>query len=118
LYGDTSCDEGLRGASPWTFLATYVPYDLDREVKAVFGEMMIPVTDDFTAQLAARYEDYGDVGGDSFDPSVRLRWQANDWLAFRASAGTTFRVAAQSSLRDVESTGFSSVKSNSTPIRV
>lgn len=118
IYGDTSCSEDLRGASPWTFLATYVPYDLDREVKAVFGELMIPVTDNFTAQLAARFEDYGNAGGDSFDPSIRLRWQATDWMAFRASAGTTFRVASQTALRDAVSTGFSSVKGNSTPIRV
>ncbi|MGQ9425831.1 TonB-dependent receptor plug domain-containing protein [Gilvimarinus sp. F26214L] len=118
IYDSTSCDEDLRGASPWTFLATYVPYDIDREVKAVFGEMMIPFTDDFTAQLALRYEDYGDIGGDSLDPNLRLRWQATDWLAFRASAGTTFRVAGQSSLRPVESTGFQSVEGNSTPVGV
>lgn len=116
-YGDTSCvGSSLQGASPWLFLATYVPYELDREVKAVFGEMMIPVTDNFTAQLAARFEDYGDVGGSSFDPNLRLRWQATDWLAFRASAGTTFRAPGQSDLRSVVSTGFAPIKGNSTPI--
>ncbi|MGQ9425830.1 TonB-dependent receptor plug domain-containing protein [Gilvimarinus sp. F26214L] len=118
IYGADYCvGTDLQGASPWGFLATYVPYDLDREVKAVFGEFMIPFTDDLTAQLAARYEDYGDVGGDSFDPSLRLRWQATDWLALRASAGTTFRAPDQADLRPVVSTGFASVKGNSTPIR-
>ncbi|MCW8194916.1 TonB-dependent receptor [Proteobacteria bacterium 005FR1] len=117
IYGSDYCvGTDLQGASPWLFLATYVPYDIDREVKAVFGEFMIPITDNFTAQLAARFEDYGDVGGSSFDPNLRLRWQANDWLAFRASAGTTFRAPSQAALRPVVSTGFAPIKGNSTPI--
>lgn len=115
-FTDTTCSENVRGASPWAFLATYVPYDLDREVKAVFGELMIPITDTFTAQLAARYEDYGNVGGDSFDPNLRLRWQVTDWLALRASAGTTFRAPSQSSLRTATSTGFAPINQKSTPI--
>lgn len=118
IYGSDYCvGTDLQGASPWGFLATYVPYDLDREIKAVFGEFMIPMTDNFTAQLAARFEDYGDAGGSSFDPNLRLRWQATDWLALRASAGTTFRAPSQADMRPVVSTGFASVKGNSTPIR-
>lgn len=107
----------LQGASPWGFLATYTPYKLDRQVKAIFGEMIVPVTDNFTAQIAARYEDYGSDGGDSFDPNLRIRWQLTDWLALRGSAGTTFRAPAQASLQPNTATAFQAVRGNSTPIR-
>lgn len=117
-WNDRSCvGTNLQGASPWTFLATYMPYKLDREVKAVFGEMIIPVTDNFTAQIAARYEDYGSDGGDSFDPNLRIRWQLTDWMALRGSAGTTFRAPAQASLQPTTATAFQAVRGNSTPIR-
>lgn len=118
IFGDDSCvGTNLQGASPWTFLATYVPYNLDREVKAIFGEMIVPVTDNLTAQIAARYEDYGDDGGDSFDPNLRIRWQLTDWMALRGSIGTTFRAPAQASLRETPATAFQAVRGNSTPIR-
>ena len=60
-------------------------------VKAVFGELRLPVTDGILAQLAARYEDYGERGGASFDPQARLRVELTDWLVARGGAGTTFR---------------------------
>ncbi|GAB1263065.1 TonB-dependent receptor domain-containing protein [Aurantivibrio plasticivorans] len=116
VYGDTSCPPEQRGASPWIFLATYTPYEYDREVKAVFGEMQLPITDAVNLQLAARYEDYGNIGGDSFDPSLRLRIQATDWMAFRFSAGTTFRGVPQTTLSPNGATGFQFVNGNSTPV--
>lgn len=66
------------------------PADLEADIYA-FGEMSVPVTDDFQIQLAARYENYGDDVGSTVNPKISMRWQANDWIAVRASAGSTFR---------------------------
>jgi iron complex outermembrane recepter protein len=65
--------------------------DLDRDVSAVFGELSVPITESFQAQLAARFEDYGSEIGSTFDPKLSLRWQIVDSFALRGSVGTTFR---------------------------
>ncbi|MEX0739421.1 MAG: TonB-dependent receptor [Pseudohongiella sp.] len=114
INGDVSCEP--QGESPYNFLATYEPTKLARGVYAVFGEIYLPVTDSLTAQVAARFEDYGDKGGNSFDPNLRLRWQATDMVALRASLGTTFRAPPQASLLTRETTGFSSVLGSNRPV--
>lgn len=114
VNGDLDCLP--QGESPYNFLATYEPVYVARGVYALFGEVFVPVTDSFTAQLAARYEDYGDKGGSSFDPNIRLRWQATDMVALRASAGTTFRAPPQTSLLTRETTGFANVLGSNRPV--
>jgi len=86
--GSGSCTS-KNGA--FMFLGVSQPQNLDGNEYAVFTEFSLPFTDNFSAQLAARYEDYGGNVGSTFNPKIALRWQATDWLAFRASAGTTFR---------------------------
>lgn len=75
---------------PLVFLGTGEEADLERNVWAAFGELSVPVTDAIQLQLAIRYEDYENVGTTT-NPKASVRWQATDWLALRASAGTTFR---------------------------
>ncbi|MDO8907668.1 MAG: TonB-dependent receptor [Pseudohongiella sp.] len=114
INGTLTCQPGNE--SPYNFLATYEPIYLARGIYALFGEVFVPVTDSFTAQIAARFEDYGDKGGSSFDPNIRLRWQATDMVAFRASAGTTFRAPPQASLLLRETTGFANVLGSNRPV--
>ena len=76
---------------PFSFFGALSDYDLDQSVVSAFGELSVPITNDITATLAVRHEDYGGNVGSTTNPKVALRWQASDWLAFRASAGTTFR---------------------------
>lgn len=114
IDGSMACEP--QPESPYNFLATYEPTYLSRGIYAVFGEMFLPITPDFTAQVAARFEDYGDKGGSSFDPNIRLRWQATDLMALRASAGTTFRAPPQASLIERESTGFTNVLGSNRPV--
>jgi len=76
---------------PFIFLGQFIPSQLDESVRAVFGELAIPILDNLDAQIAVRYEDYGGLTGDTTDPKISLRWQATDWLALRGSAGSTFR---------------------------
>ncbi len=113
LNGDVTCSPN---ESPYNFLATYSATKLDRGIYAVFSELSLPITDSFNAQIAARFEDYGDKGGSSFDPKVSLRWQATDWLAFRGSAGTTFRAPPQTSLLPEEAIAFQSVLGSNRPV--
>ncbi len=88
VEGDFTCDSPT---GPFGFLAGTTPFEDDRNVYALFGEVALPVTDTFDVQVAARFESYsGDVGS-TFDPKIQARWQATDWLALRGSAQTTFR---------------------------
>ncbi len=95
--------ETLDCGSPtggFAFLAGQFPQSLDRNVYALFAELALPITDNLNVQLAARYEDYGAVGGGStLDPKLAIRYQALDWLALRGSVSTTFRGPGQSFLQ-------------------
>ena len=89
-FGVTTCTGNAR-VGPFAFTPTGRPQDISSEVKAVFAELQLPVSDRLQAQLAARFEDYGGQAGTTFDPKFALRFRATDWLAFRGSASTTFR---------------------------
>jgi iron complex outermembrane receptor protein len=91
---------GLRGdhlhrldsaTAPSCSWASATPADNQSDVMAGFGELSVPISDDLQAQFAARYEKYGNGIGSTFNPKASLRWQALPWLAFRGSAGSTFR---------------------------
>ncbi len=62
-----------------------------QDVYAFFAEAAVPVTDRVEAQLAIRYEDYGAQGGSTVDPKISARFEATDFLSFRASYGTSFQ---------------------------
>lgn len=66
----------------------------DRDIMSVYAEFLVPlleVGDQYLElQLAARYEDYSDIG-DAFKPKVALFWEAAPWLSFRASYSEGFR---------------------------
>lgn len=89
-FGVTTCTGSARNG-PFMFLGVGNEADNQSDVMAAFGELSVPITDTFQAQLAARFEDYGGAVGDTFNPKVSLRWQAVPWMAVRASAGSTFR---------------------------
>ncbi len=92
-YGDGQpfCPTTANG--PYLFNANLRPYDVNRKISSVFAETLIPITDDLEVTLAARYE-YYESQGETFNPKASVRWQAMDWLALRASAGTTYRAPA------------------------
>ena len=114
LNGDVTCFPYPE--SPYNFLATYTPSKLDRGVYAVFSELNLPLADAFNAQLAARFEDYGNKGGSSFDPKLSLRWQVIDELAFRGSVGTTFRAPPQTALIPQEDIAFQTILGSNRPV--
>jgi iron complex outermembrane receptor protein len=89
-YGVTNCTGSVRNG-PFMFLGVNTPADKQSDVMAGFGELSVPIAESVQLQLAARYEDYGGATGSTFNPKAAIRWQATSWLAFRASAGSTFR---------------------------
>lgn len=88
VLGDTSC--ALK-TGPYIFLGQNIPLDLDHQVKAVFGELSVPLFDGFNAQLTVRHEDYGGLTGSTTNPQFRAKWDLTDWLSVRGSVGTSFR---------------------------
>jgi len=61
-----------------------------RDVTALFGEMVFPITRTLEATLSARYDRYSDFGN-TFNPKLAVRWQPTKTLLVRASANTGFR---------------------------
>ena len=114
INGSTSCFPSP--VSPYVFLGTYNPTETERGVYAFFGELNLPIFDSFNAQVAGRFEDYGNKGGSTFNPKLSLRWQALDWLAFRGSVGTTFRAPPQTSLIPDAATGLQNVLGTFVPV--
>jgi outer membrane receptor protein involved in Fe transport len=98
-FGVQYRDEGLdvdrnpEATIPGTFIFVGGGIEIDetQDVYALFGELNVPLADNFEAQLALRYEDYGSGVGDTLDPKLALIWDVNDVLSFRGSASTTFR---------------------------
>lgn len=71
----------------------------EREVKAVFGELFIPLFGEGNGRpglealelsLAARYEDYSDFGSD-VTPKLGLRWSPVAGLSLRGTYGESFK---------------------------
>jgi iron complex outermembrane receptor protein len=89
----------------FAFFGPITPQDLDRNVKAVFGELNVPVLENLSAQLAVRYETYGGNVGSTTNPKLSMRWQALDWFGLRGSVGSTFRGPLQTQLVSSPTTG-------------
>ena len=80
----------------------------NRESGAAYAEISVPVLDTLELQIAGRYENYSDFGGD-FNPKFGVRWQALDRLLLRASAGTGFKAPTLQELYSEEIFSFESV---------
>lgn len=115
VNGNTTCNPA-NGAL--AFLGTNADAEADNDVYAIFGELQLPVTDDFNVQLAARYEDYGGGTGSTFDPKVTARWQLNDTFALRGSVATTFRGPPAQQLADRNVTSLQVIASSFRPVDV
>ena len=92
-YGDGAPFCPTTSNGPFLFNANLRPYDVNRKISSVFGETLIPITENLELTLAARYERY-ESQGDTFNPKAAVRWQVLDWLALRGSIGTTYRAPA------------------------
>ena len=62
----------------------------EKEVKSLFLEFSIPVTDKINAQLAGRHESFSDSDSTTVG-KFAIGYDYSNWLKFRASASTSFR---------------------------
>lgn len=62
-----------------------------RDVKAAYAEILIPLHETFEITAAARIDDYTGFGTTT-NPKVSAKFQPVDWLMFRGSFNTGFRV--------------------------
>lgn len=69
----------------------------DKDSKAVFAELSLQVTDQFSLSTAIRYEDFNDFGSTT-DGKVAMRFEVSDELALRASVSTGFRTPTPAEL--------------------
>jgi iron complex outermembrane receptor protein len=65
----------------------------NRTVKAVYGEVLLPVFDMLEVTGAVRLDDYSGFGS-TVNPKVSAKFRPVDWLMFRGSYNTGFRVPA------------------------
>jgi iron complex outermembrane receptor protein len=88
----------------FAFLIGEQPFAGTQNVYAIFGELNVPVADWADVQLALRYEDYGDNGGDTLDPKVALLLRPADWVSLRGSFSTSFRAPSTFQLQGQSTT--------------
>ncbi|MCK7592134.1 TonB-dependent receptor plug domain-containing protein [Pseudomarimonas salicorniae] len=62
----------------------------DRDVNALFGELLLPIMSNLEVSIAARRDDYSDYGSDT-SPKVSVRFQPLDTVTLRGSYGQGFR---------------------------
>jgi len=71
---------------------------LDRDVKSLFGELVIPIVGDtnalrgmqeLTLSASGRYDDYSDFGS-TFNPKFGLSYRPVEWVSLRGSWGESF----------------------------
>ena len=65
----------------------------NRTVKAAYAELLVPVFEAFEVTGAVRLDDYSGFGS-TINPKVSAKYRPLDWLMFRGSYNTGFRVPA------------------------
>jgi iron complex outermembrane receptor protein len=64
---------------------------LHRTVKAAYAELLLPVLDVLDVTLAGRVDDYSGFGT-TWNPKISVQFRPTEWLMFRGSYNTGFRV--------------------------
>ncbi|MGD2131662.1 MAG: TonB-dependent receptor [Maricaulaceae bacterium] len=90
----SSCPDDPRGVTG--LFGPVVERDFDQEVRGLFGELSLPITDRLQVQAAVRTESHD--AGDTTNPKIAVRWEPVDGFALRASAQSTYRAPVLSSL--------------------
>ncbi len=69
----------------------------DRDIFALYAEFLIPLANNFTLNVAGRYDHYSDFGGD-FNPKVGMTYKPTDNFLLRTSWSTSFRAPSLSQI--------------------
>ncbi|MGE4131330.1 MAG: TonB-dependent receptor plug domain-containing protein [Bdellovibrionales bacterium] len=76
-----------------------------RDTKAVYTELSIPVTKKFEVTVAGRYDKYSDFG-DTVNPKLAAQYRPSRAWLLRGSAGTGFKAPLMQDLYAARSEGF------------
>lgn len=87
--------------------------DRDSGVRAVFGEVEIPITETIGIKTAVRYEDFYTIGFDATKPKVSVIWEPLETVALRASYGEIFLAPTARQLRPLVANSCTEVTDNS-----
>lgn len=71
--------------------------EFDQQSYAAYVDLEAPLSQQFTAGVALRYEDFSEFG-DTTDGKLSMRYQFTEGLAFRATASTGFRAPTPAQL--------------------
>ncbi len=74
----------------------------ERDVTALFGELLLPITDGIEINAALRYDDYSDFGT-AVSPTISATWSIAEDLVFRGRWGQGFRAPGLDELYGPES---------------
>ncbi|MBM7073311.1 TonB-dependent receptor [Shewanella sp. 202IG2-18] len=80
----------------------------DRRFWATYGELKVPVLDELTFDLAARYDRYSDFGG-NVTPSIAVEYRPTDEWLLRGSWNRVFRAPDMQRVYGNPTQGFSTV---------
>lgn len=75
----------------FSFLIGNPDFGGSTDVYALYGEVLLPVSDRFELTGALRFEDYGGGIGDTLNPKISALFRPADELLFRGSFSTSFR---------------------------
>ena len=93
-YRDQSLDfvyDDITRRDGFAFLIGNPDFNASDQVRAAYGEVWLPVSENLEITGALRYEDYGEGVGDTLDPKVTLLYRATDGVSIRGSYSTSFR---------------------------
>jgi iron complex outermembrane receptor protein len=76
----------------------------DRDVKALYAELNLPLLKTLEAQMAVRHDSYNDVGGTT-NPKLGLRWNPAKQIVVRGSYSAGFRAPTLTDLHEPVRTG-------------
>lgn len=93
-YRDQSLDYSFDSISQqdgFAFLIGNPNFSGSVDTWAIYGEILLPLTDWAELTGAVRYEDYGGQIGSTTDPKIALLLRPTDSLSLRGSWSTSFR---------------------------
>jgi iron complex outermembrane recepter protein len=88
----------------------------ETEVSEIYGELLVPITERFEVDVAARYSDYDSDSDTTF--GVQFSWQANDSMRLRAAFQNANRAPNTAELFQAETAVFQTTFSSADPCGV
>lgn len=87
-------NSGFAGSGFIPAIAPLTRYNLGRNVKSAFGELVLPILGggdgpELTVSVAGRYDDYSDFG-DTFNPRLGATFKPVDWISIHGAWGKSF----------------------------